>query len=148
MYLTKFDPFESLTALQGEVDRMFNRHLSGAKSNETKRQTDWLPAVDIHEDAEAYHFDVEAPGIEKDQFDISVENNTLSIRGKRESHSEEKRKNFFRIERDYGSFARSFSLPDTADVERVNAEYKNGVLHVKVAKKELLKPKKISVQAS
>lgn len=143
MYLTKFDPFESLTGLQNEMDRFLGHPLT--KRANKNSQVDWLPAVDIHQDNEGYYFDLEAPGLEKDNFDVSMEDNTLSIKGERKHHSEEKKKNFYRIEREYGTFARSFTLPETADSERVSAEYKNGILHVKVGKKEAVRPKKISV---
>ena len=106
----------------------------------------WLPAVDIHEDQEAFYFDVEAPGIDKSLLDVKVEDSVLSIKGEKKTKHEEKAKNFFRVEREYGSFARSFTLPETADSTKTNAEYKDGVLHIKIAKKEAAKPKKVDVK--
>lgn len=150
MLLTKWDPFETLTQLQGEIDRAFDRNLKASQRNLSSdaKAVSWYPVVDIHEDNENYFFDVEAPGLNKDQFKVLVENNTLSIKGERSSNVEDKGKNYHRIERSYGSFARSFLLPDTADVAKVNAEYKNGVIQVKIAKKELAKPQQIEVKVS
>ena len=153
MLLTKWDPFETLTQLQGEIDRAFDRNLKASQNTQLNASKDsstvnWYPVVDIHEDAEAYSFDVEAPGLNKDQFKVLVEDNTLSIRGERSQNKEEKNKNDHRIERSYGSFARSCLLPETADIEKVNAEYRNGVIHVKIAKKEVAKPKQIEVKVS
>lgn len=144
MNLTTWDPFESIMSLQSEVDDLFHKRLKNGRSL-SNVSADWSPAVDIHEDKESYYFDVEAPGLNKDQFDVKVEDNVLSIKGERQSSTEDKNKNFYRIERSYGSFMRSFYLPETADAEKVNAEYKNGVLHIKIGKKETAKPKKIDV---
>ncbi len=150
MYLTRWNPFETLSELQEDVSRLFERRLSannqGQQGQRSLLQADWYPAVDIHEDKEAYLFDIEAPGVSKDSFDVKVENNVLVIRGERKSREEKNEGNVHRIERSYGSFARSFTLPETADTEKVNAEYKDGVLHIKVAKKEALKPKQINVK--
>lgn len=144
MKLTTWDPFESLMSLQGEVDDLFNKRLRTSR-NLSNLSSDWAPVVDIHEDKESFTFDVEAPGVDKADFDVKVEDNILSIKGERKSHTEDKDKTFYRVERSYGSFMRSFSLPETADAEKVNAEYKNGVLHIKIGKKETAKPKKIDV---
>ena len=138
MSLAKWDPFEALFEFQKaaqSVARPVNKD-------------DWLPSVDIHEDKEAFYFDVEAPGIKKEDFDIKVENSILTIKGERKREEEKKDKNYYRIEREYGTFARSFSLPDTADSEKVSAEYKSGILHVKLAKKEVAKPRQIEVKVA
>lgn len=144
MYLTKWDPFETLTSLQEDIDNIFNRHLR-LRGDKRGFQADWVPAVDIYEDKEAFYFDVEAPGLAKDNFDVNIENSTLTIKGQRAKKHEEKDKNYYRIEREYGAFTRSFTLPDTADSAKVNAEYKNGILTVKIAKKEAAKPRRIAV---
>lgn len=138
MSLTKWDPFEALFEFQKAAQSM-------AKP---VKKDDWLPSVDIHEDKEAFYFDVEAPSINKDDFDIKVENSVLTIKGERKREEEKKDNNYYRIEREYGTFARSFSLPDTADSEKVSAEYKNGLLHVKLAKKEVAKPRQIEVKVA
>lgn len=147
MYLQKWDPFETLSELQDDIDRSFNRYLSPNRKSKLNlaANSDWYPSVDIHEDKENYYFEVEAPGVEKDSFDVNIEDSVLTIKGERKYEVKKEEKNAHRIEREYGSFLRSFSLPETADVEKVDADYNNGVLHIKVAKKEAAKPKKITV---
>jgi HSP20 family protein len=143
MYLTKWDPFETMNDLQEDIGHFFNRRFSVANQAQTKA---WLPYVDIHENEEAITFEVDAPGIDKNNLNISLENNVLTIKGQRQNSSETKGKRYHRIEREYGTFTRSFSLPDTADSEKVNAEYRDGVLHVMIAKKAAAKAKKIDVK--
>ncbi|MCP5464014.1 MAG: Hsp20/alpha crystallin family protein [Deltaproteobacteria bacterium] len=145
MYLTKWDPFETLANLEDDMGRIFDRHRSLNQNKSTNLRASWLPVVDIHEDPEGFYFDMEAPGLNKENFDVHVEDGVLSIKGERKSINEDKAKNYHRVEREYGTFARSFSLPETADTEKVNAEYVNGILHIKIGKKEAAKPKKIDV---
>lgn len=146
MYLTKWDPFETLTNLQTDIDRAFRSRLNN--ESQLKGIKSLLPSVDIHEDNDAYYFDAELPGLKKEDIDVKVEDNILYIKGEKRKDSEKSDKNYYRVEREYGSFARSFSLPDTADTTKVNAEYRDGVLHVKLAKKEAAKPKRIDVKVS
>ena len=151
MSLIKWDPYETLTELQEDVDRVFNRRFFptwGKKADNNVQPLDWLPAVDIHEDKEAYHFDLEAPGMEKNQFDVKVENNALMIKGERKKEEERKDKNYYRMEREYGTFARSFLLPESADPNKINAEYRHGVLRVTIGKRETAKPKQIEVKGA
>lgn len=97
MFLTKWDPFETLSSLQSDIDNVFNRRLP-AKSDQKKGllSPDWYPAVDIHKDQEGYAFDLEAPGMEKSQFDVNVQNSILTIKGEKKSEVEKKEKNFLR----------------------------------------------------
>ncbi|MBF0104929.1 MAG: Hsp20/alpha crystallin family protein [Deltaproteobacteria bacterium] len=141
MYLTRWDPFETLTSLQEDIGRVFNSRLGDSKSLSSA----WLPAVDISEDNESYTFDVEIPGLKTEDIHVKIENNALTIRGEKKSCCEDKQKNFHRIEREYGSFTRSFSLPELADVEKINAENKDGVLKIKVGKKEAAKPREVKI---
>jgi len=147
MSLTKWDPFETLEEMRQDLDRLLVRKASpfGLVKKEAELQSQWLPAVDIHEDKEGYYFDVEAPGMSADAFDIQVSNSLLTIKGERRHESEKKDRNFHRIEREYGSFMRTFTLPETAETGSVNAKYEHGVLKIKVAKKPTATPKKISV---
>jgi len=147
MLLTKWNPFESLTELESDIFSLFDTRLrKKGKLLSGDIEADWLPAVDIYDDKEAFHFDVEAPGMKKDGFDINVDGSVLTIKGERKQEEEKKGENYYRVEREYGMFARSFTLPDTADTEKVDAEYKNGILKVKVGKKEVAKPKQIPVK--
>lgn len=108
----------------------------------------WYPPVDIREGTEGYHFDLESPGLDRDQIHVNIENNMLIIKGVRKVEVEMKDKNVFRVERSYGSFARSSTLPTTADTTKVDAEYKDGILKIKITKKEEAKPKQIDVNVS
>lgn len=152
MFLTKWDPFETLTSLQGDLDNILNKNLISVPRQLRKAasdSSDWLPSVDIDEDKESYNFHVEIPGIDKEGIQVFVsDDRILNIKGERKRESEKKEKNYHRVEREYGSFARSFTLPDNADAEKIAAEYKNGVLSVRVAKKEAAKPKAIEVKVA
>ncbi len=146
MFLTKWDPYETLSELQEEVGRLFDRRLPVQGQAKRVATVDWMPAVDIREEKEAFLFDVEVPGMKKEDLNVRIENHILSIQGERKSEVEKKEGSYYRVERSYGSFARSFTLPETADTEKINAEYKNGILQLKIAKKETAKPKQIQVQ--
>lgn len=145
MFLTKWDPFETLTSLQSDIDRAFRTRGSEVQLRST---AGLVPLVDIHEDVEAFYFDVELPGLKKDDIEVKVEDSILYLKGEKRREAEKKEKNYYRVEREYGSFARSFSLPETADTSKVNAEYRDGLLHLKIAKKEAAKPKRIDVKVS
>lgn len=146
MNLVSWDPFETLSSLQSDIDRVFNRRLTGTRESGTEMaNVDWLPAVDIAEDKESYHLSLDAPGMAKDQFEVTLEDTILTIKGEKKREVEKKEKNVYRAEREYGCFTRSFRLPETADGSRVNAEYKNGVLEINIAKKEAAKPRQIEV---
>jgi HSP20 family protein len=108
----------------------------------------WTPAVDIRETKECYLFDVEVPGIDKDKIHVSVEDDVLTISGEKEYKNKHKEDGYYRLERSYGKFSRSFTLPETTDVESIQANYKDGVLGLSIAKKEVAKPKKIDVKVA
>lgn len=145
MFLTKWDPFEQLTGLQSDIDRLFQGRIGDSKKGDWVK-ADWLPAVDIHEDKENFYFDVEAPGLDKKDFNISLNDRVLTIKGERKSEEKKEGKNYYRLERSYGQFTRSFELPETADTAKVDAEYKDGILKLKLSKKEEAKPKQIEVK--
>ncbi len=121
----------------------FNRILS-----EPNTSRPWAPSVDIFETENELVLHADLPGVEMNNIDIKVENNTLAIQGERKFEQNENHKGFHRIERSYGSFVRYFSLPDTVDTENVRAGYSNGVLTVTLPKKEIAKPKSIKVQVN
>lgn len=150
MVLTKWDPFESLSALHSELENLLDRRMTPGKavSKSAKDLVDWYPAVDIHESDKAYLFDVEAPGVEKDKFEVNVENDMLTVRGIREENRDTKGKNTFRVERAYGSFMRSFALPETADTDKVRADYKDGILHIEIGKKTAALPRNIPINVN
>jgi len=146
MVITRWDPFRELSALQNRVNHLFQDFNRG--QDELTTTTSFVPAVDVYEDEHKVTLKLEIPGISQEDLDISLENNTLTVRGERKFEKEEKEENFHRIERRYGSFARSFSLPSTLDPESVQANYENGVLKIELAKREEAKPKQIKVNVT
>ncbi len=142
--ISRWDPFRELNTLQREMNRLFQDYSRSGEGSELTT-TSFVPPVDIYEDEHSITVKMEVPGIEQKDLDIRVENNTLVVRGERKFEKDEKEENFHRIERRYGSFMRSFSLPQTVDSENINADYDNGVLKIKMAKREEAKPKQIKV---
>ena len=140
--LTRWDPWRELARMQDDLARALDDRtaLAGGES------VGWTPAVDIYEDEEALTLRVELAGVDPKDVDIRFENGTLTLKGDRKLEREEKRDNYHRIERQYGSFTRSFSLPATVDSEKIKAESKNGVLVVTLPKKPEAKPKAIQVK--
>jgi HSP20 family protein len=146
--LTHWDPFRGLTSLQDQVNRLFGDTVTtrgGASQNDLAT---WAPAVDIYETENALVVKADLPDIQEKDIDIRVENNTLTIRGERKFQKEVNEDNYLRVERAYGTFTRSFSLPNTVNTEGIQAEYRNGVLTVNMPKREESKPKQIKISAS
>lgn len=144
--LTRWDPFRELEDMQNRLSSLLDRrqrNVTDGKESITVAQ--WIPLVDIGEDDNGYFLKAELPEIQKDQIKITVENGVLVISGERRFEEEQKGKKFHRIERAYGSFARSFTLPDNADPNKVSAEFKEGLLSVRIAKNEAARPKQIEV---
>ena len=123
---------------------------SARRSNGQESLTfaEWMPLVDITEDEKEYVITTELPEVKKDDVKVTVENGVLTITGERKFEKEEKNTKYHRIERSYGSFARSFALPNDGDATKVNAEFKDGMLKVHVAKSEAARPKQIEVKVS
>ena len=140
--ITRWDPFRDMASLQNRLNQIFADYGRGTDELST---TGFVPPVDIYEDEHNVTLKLEVPGIEEKDLDVRVENNTLTVRGERKFEREEKEENFHRIERRYGSFSRSFTLPNTVDSEKVEADYVNGVLQIRLAKKAEAKPKQIKV---
>src|ERR1017187_811894 len=141
--LTRWDPFRELNALQQRMNRLFEEQYGGREESLTAGA--FAPPVDIYEDEHSIQLKLEVPGIDEKDLDIRVENNVLTVSGERKFEKEEKEENFRRVERRYGSFSRSFTLPNTVNTEDIHAEYTNGVLNVRLAKKAEAKPKQIKV---
>ena len=141
--LTRWDPFREFATLQDRMNRLLQDSFSGREEALTTGA--FTPAVDVYEDEHTLTLKLEVPGIDEKDLDIRVENNVLTVRGERKFEKEEKEENFHRIERQYGSFTRSFTLPNTLDTEKVEADYDKGVLKVRLAKKAEAKPKQIKV---
>lgn len=148
MSMVRFDPFRDLAVLQDRMNRLFNDAYQPRQSDDLMSRGTWTPAVDIYEVEGALVIKAELPDMRREDIDVSVENNTLTIRGERKLDNEIKQESFHRIERAYGSFVRSFSLPHTVDATKIGAEYKGGVLTVKLPVREEAKPRQIQIDAA
>ena len=141
--VTRWDPFREAVALQNRVNSLF-RDLN--ESQEGAASAKFVPAVDIYEDAKKVVLKLEVPGIDQKDLDIRVENQTLTVKGERKFEAEEKEQNFHRIERRFGSFARTFTLPQTVDTDAITASYDAGVLKISLAKKAEAKPRQVKIE--
>ena len=148
MAMTRFDPFRDLAVLQDRMNRLFNESYGPRQSDDLMNRGSWTPAVDIYEIDGALVLKAELPDMRREDIGVSVENNTLTIRGERKLDNDIKQENFHRIERAYGSFVRQFSLPPTVDATKIGAEYRNGVLSVKLPVREEAKPRTINVEVA
>jgi HSP20 family protein len=146
MTLTKWDPFKDLVTLQDRMNRLFDESVRNVRpGDEALSSAIWSPAVDIYETEDQVVVKAELPEVNQKEIDVQIENNTLTIRGERKFNKETKKENFHRIERAYGSFSRSFTLPSTIDQEAIHADYKDGILKISMPKREETKPKQIKV---
>jgi HSP20 family protein len=135
-----------LFGIQREMNRMFDNVFRFDFRNEDTAFSNWTPAVDISEHDDAYVVKVELPGVNKDDVKITVESNILTIRGEKKQEKETKKENYHRVERTYGAFERSFTLPTTVKNDKIDAAYKDGVLQIALPKAEEAKPKQIEVK--
>jgi HSP20 family protein len=143
--LTRFQPFREVSTLQDRLNRLFREPYNEAGRDESLSTSGFAPAVDVYEDEHQVTLKIEVPGIDEKDIDVRVENNTLTVHGERKIEKEEKEENYRRVERQYGSFTRTFTLPTTVDSENVSATYDKGVLKVTLPKKAEAKPKQIKV---
>ena len=146
MTLTRWYPIREVASLQNHVNSLFQDYASN--ENEPVTAASFVPAVDVYENAEEVVLKLEIPGVREDDVDIRVENQTLTVRGERKFETEEKKENFHRIERRYGSFFRSFSLPTSVDTENVQASYNAGVLKLELKKKVSAQPRQIKINVA
>ena len=148
--MTRFVPLRSalsdVAVLQNRLNSIFSDFARPEAGQETLATGNFMPAVDIYEDEQKLLLKLEVPGIRQEDLDVRLENQTLTVRGERRFEDEEKEENFHRIERRFGSFTRSFTLPLTVDTNSVAAKYENGVLAIQLAKKEAAKPKQVKVE--
>jgi len=139
------DPFRDLLSLQDQLFRTFDSAYRGNREDEPSMVATWSPLVDVFEDGEGITLKAELPEVDVKDVEIQVEGNTLTLRGERKLENEEKRDGYHRIERTYGSFSRTFTLPSTVDVEHITAQSKDGVLRLFLPKKAETKPRQIKV---
>lgn len=148
MTLVRWDPFRELEDMSDRLNRVFARPAVRTGGKETLTVADWIPVVDISESEGEYVIKAELPEVKKEDVKVTVEDGVLTIQGERRQEKEEKGKRFHRVERSYGSFVRSFSLPESVDESATKAEYKDGVLTLHLPKSEKVKPKAIDVKVS
>jgi HSP20 family protein len=149
MAISYWDPFREVVSMQNRLNSLLQEHNRGAEgSNSDVTAASFAPAVDVYEDEHQVVLSLEVPGIKQEDLDIQIEKNTLTVRGERKFEKDQKEQNFHRIERRYGTFYRSFSLPATVDTEHVHATYDAGVLKLELPKKAEAKPKQIKVTIS
>lgn len=143
--IARWDPFREFSTLQDRMNRLFRESYGPEGRDESLTTSQFAPPVDVYEDEHNVVLKVEVPGIDEKNIDVQVENNVLTVHGERKVEKEEKEENFRRIERQYGSFTRTFTLPSTVDAERIQADYDKGVLKIVLPKKAEAKPKQIKV---
>ena len=146
MSIVRYDPFRDLRTLQEEVNRLFTGNFARAFDDEGIARGSWSPNVDIYENKDQIVLEAELPGMKREDFDVSVENNIITLRGERHFEKKEDSDNYHRVERAYGSFTRSFTLPNTVSSEGASADYSNGVLRVTIPKREETKARRIEIK--
>ena len=144
MAITRFEPFRELAAVQARLNRIFSEPYEAG--DDTLTRTDWVPAVDAFESEQhELVLKAELPGVKREDIDLKVENNVLTIRGERKRDVEVKPDAYQRVERAYGSFTRSFTLPSTVNPNGVKAELKDGVLTIVLPAREETKPRQVQI---
>ncbi|CAN5291582.1 Hsp20/alpha crystallin family protein [soil metagenome] len=144
MNIIKYNPFRELRSLQDEMNRLFVTNFSRGEESDLMRGA-WSPSVDIFENKDQIVLEAELAGMKPEEVVISIENNLLTLYGERRFEKKDEQDNFHRVERSYGSFTRSFTLPLTVSSENTNAEFENGILRLTLAKREESKPRRIQI---
>ena len=145
MAIVRYDPFRDLRTLQEEVNRLFSHNLGPSFGEEGIARGAWNPNVDIYENKDQIVLEAELPGMNREDFDLTIENSVITLRGERHFEKKHETDNYHRVERSYGSFTRSFTLPQTVSGDGVKAEYRDGVLRVTLPKREETKARRIEV---
>jgi len=149
MAIVRFDPFRELSMIQNRVNRAFGDVFSRQAEDDLMAHGAWVPSVDIYENGDhELVIKAELPDVKREDIDLRIENNTLTLRGEKKANSEIKDEQYHRVERVYGTFSRSFALPQTVDTSKVSADYQNGVLEIRMPRREEAKPKQIQVQVN
>ena len=148
MAIVRWDPFRDLMTIQERMNRLFDQTLSKTRVDDEEGLTasTWSPAVDIFETADSIVLKAELPGVSRENIDIQVRDNTLTLKGERKFEREVKDENYLRIERSYGAFQRGFSLPAVIQQDKIKATFKDGVLEVSMPKAEVAKPKQVKIE--
>lgn len=144
--IMRYDPFRDMMTLQERMNRAFDDFLNRSGREPENAMVEWRPLADIFEDDNNVVISLDIPGMSRDAIHVSVENNVLTVKGDRLLEKEDRKKNYHRVERAFGSFSRAFSLPNTVNAEEIKASYVNGVLEISLSKREELKPRSIAVK--
>jgi HSP20 family protein len=149
MAIVRFDPFRELAGMQERMNRVFGDLYGRRGDDELLSRGAWMPPVDIYENANhEIVLKAELPGLTREDLDVRLENNTLTIRGERKHEADVKEEQFHRVERSYGAFSRSFTVPATVDGDKVKAEFVHGVLSITLPMREEAKPRQIQVKVA
>jgi len=145
MNIVRWDPFRDPITLRESMNRLFKETFGPITEKSEMKGDSWAPSVDIYETDDELILTAEIPGLDEKDIEIQIEDNTLSLKGERQFAKETKEENYCRVERSYGSFCRSFSLPGHIDQEKIKADHENGILKIIMPKKKELKPKTIKI---
>jgi len=145
MAIIRSDPFRDLLTLREKMNRLFEDVVTARGQEKEFISSTWNPAVDIYESENQLVLTAEIPGVDEKDVEIKIEDNTLSIKGERRFETETKEENYHRLERSYGSFYRTFTLPNYVDQDKIHAEHENGVLRITMPKRTDLKPRKVKI---
>ena len=145
MQLIRWEPFRDVVSLSERMNRFFENSVVSREGNGDSVASSWSPSVDIYENEDEIALNAEIPGIDEKDIEIKIEDNILSLKGERKWEDEKKEENYHRIERSYGSFFRSFRIPNNIDQEKIRAEHEDGVLKIHLPKKHESKPRKVKV---
>jgi len=148
MNIVRYDPFRELRSLQDEMNRVFSGMTPSATNREEMMHGAWVPSVDIYDDKEHLVLEAELPGMKQDDFEISIENNVITLKGERRFEKKAEGDNYHRVERAYGTFSRSFTLPQEVTAEGATADFEDGILRVTLPKREETKARKIEVRGA
>jgi len=145
MSLARWDPFREFPNLETEMNRLFRRQPGASRPEDVLTTSQFAPPVDVYEDASKLIIKMDVPGIDTKDLDVRVDGNLLTVSGERKLESEEKKENFRRVEREYGSFSRSLTLPASADAENISANFENGTLRIEIVKRADSRARQIKI---
>lgn len=148
MNVNRYEPWALINRLHHDLDRLIGREFVTGEDESRGAVSDWLPAVDVQEKPDAFLLQADLPGVDSKDIDITMENGLLSLRGRRQSESQQENGGYRRVERASGEFFRRFTLPDTADPEAISAQMTNGVLTVRIGKRAEIQPRRIQITKS
>lgn len=146
MSIVRYDPFRELRSLNEEMNRLFSLSMPRSFEDEGFVRGAWNPSVDIFENKDQLVLEAELPGMKREDFELTIENNVITLRGERKFEKKEETDNYHRVERSYGAFSRSFTLPQSVSAENATADFKNGVLRVTLPKREEVKARRIEIK--